>query len=240
MKSSVAPQLYGAGKYEQCSDALSSHLQALPLKLLELLAACAYSTGAYETAVAVAMKLEENSVTEAEGLYWDIRSAQNLASGALAYAGQLDSASPKLHVLLGDVYRQQGHFAEAEEEYRKTLGLEPRDTGALFGLCLALLTDLRTDQALQIAQTGLKQDPGDPELNALMGEILCAKHDFNEAEPYLRKGLNATPELVLHVHALFGKMYAGTNRIPQAIAELKLALQVTRMEHSITNWAAYT
>jgi predicted Zn-dependent protease len=57
-----------------------------------------------------------------------------------------------------------------------------------------------------------------------MGEILCARDDFSGAEPYLKKSLNTKPELVSHVHALLGKVYAHTNRTQQAIAELKLAL----------------
>ena len=44
------------------------------------------------------------------------------------------------------------------------------------------------------------------------------------AETYLKKSLDTKPELVSHVHALLGKVYAHTDRPQQAIAELKLAL----------------
>jgi predicted Zn-dependent protease len=57
-----------------------------------------------------------------------------------------------------------------------------------------------------------------------MGEILCARREFLQAEPYLKKSLTTKPEYVTHVHALLGKVYAQTNRTKQAIAELKLAL----------------
>ncbi len=57
-----------------------------------------------------------------------------------------------------------------------------------------------------------------------MGEILSVRHDLAAAEPYLKKGLKTKPELVPHVHALLGRVYAETNRTPQAIAELKLGL----------------
>jgi predicted Zn-dependent protease len=126
--------------------------------------------------------------------------------------------------LLGDIHRQKKSFPDAEREYRKALTLMPDDTGALFGLSLALLADGQTDEALRQAQAALEKSPNDPELNAVMGEILCARSDFVAAEGYLKKSLNTKPEYVPHVHTLLGKVYAQTKRPQQAIAELKLAL----------------
>src|SRR5204862_6441616 len=100
----------------------------------------------------------------------------------------------------------------------------PRNTGALFGLSLTLLGNNQLDEAFQVAQSALANDAEDPELNAVMGEILCARDDFSGAEKYLKKSLNTKPEYVPHVHALLGTVYAQTNRTQQAISELKLAL----------------
>ena len=134
------------------------------------------------------------------------------------------SQLPKLHVLLGDVYRQQKAFPDAELEYRKALALPPADTGAQFGLSLALLAEGQNDQALSLAQAALEKNPDDPELNAVMGEILCANNDFAARRPFLKKSLNTKPEFVARVHALLGNVYAKTNRTQEAIAELKLGL----------------
>jgi tetratricopeptide (TPR) repeat protein len=221
---SEAAKLRTRGRYGECSDLLASRLQLLQAKDLQLLASCAYLTGDFRNAYHAAAKLTVNTRTEAEGLYWETRSSQKLAAQALGRASQIDSTSPKLHVLLGDIYRKQEYFPDAEKEYRKALALQPADTGALFGLSLALLATSEIDDALQCAQAALKNNPDDPELNAAMGEILSARRDFSGAEPYLKKGLNAAPELVPHVHALLGKVYAETNRPQQAITELKLAL----------------
>lgn len=183
-----------------------------------------YASGNYRQAFAASTRLALINATEAEGLYWETKSAQKLATEALEHASETDSGSPKLHVLLGDLYRQRNFFPDAEQEYRKALALSPNDTGALFGLSLALLADNQLDQAFDVAQTALKSNPDDPELNAVMGEILCARGDFPGAEPYLKKSLNTKPEYVSHVHALLGSVYAKTNRTSEAIAELKLAL----------------
>lgn len=57
-----------------------------------------------------------------------------------------------------------------------------------------------------------------------MGEIVSVQHNFVEAEPYLKKGLNTKPELVPHVHALLGRVCAENNRTQEAIAEYKVGL----------------
>jgi tetratricopeptide (TPR) repeat protein len=221
---SDATGFYEAGKYTQCSAALEPTVETLPPKDLRLLATCAYLSGETRTAFEAARRLAASPATEAEGLYWETKSAEQLATEALARAGELDSSSPKLHVLLGDIHRQRRSFSDAEQEYHKALTLKPDDIGGLFGLSLALLGDGQTDEALRQAQAALEKSPDDPELNAVMGEILCARSDFAGAEGYLKKSLNTKQEYVPRVHALLGKVYARTNRIQQAIVELKLAL----------------
>jgi tetratricopeptide (TPR) repeat protein len=219
-----ASELYSSGKYRECTDLLASRLQFLQVKDLRFLTSCAYSTGDYRNAFDAAEKLTTNTSTEAVGLYWETKSAQKLASEALSRASELDSSSPKLHVLLGDLYRQRECLPDAEKEYRKALELKPEDIGALFGLSLTLLADQQTDEAFRLAQAALQNSVDDSELNSLMGEILCARHQYSEAEPYLKKGLNTKLDLAPHVHALLGKVYAETDRTQQAIAELKLGL----------------
>jgi tetratricopeptide (TPR) repeat protein len=217
-------RLYGSGRYGECSDVLASSARPLPVSKLRLLASCSFLTGKYARALDAAVKLALNPAAEAEGLYWETKSSQKLATQALARASAADPGSPKLHVLLGDIYRQQKAFPDAEQEYRKALALRQEDTGALFGLSLALLADGQNDEALSVAQAALENNPDDPELNAVMGEILCARDDFLGAEPYLKKSLNTKPEFVSRVHALLGNVYAKTNRTQEAIAELKLGL----------------
>jgi len=194
-------------------------------------AAGLYASGNYLQALAAAQQLALSAATDAEGLYWETKSAQKVATEALGRASEMDSGSPKLHVLLGDLYRQRQFFPDSEQEYRKALALAPDDTGALFGLSLALLADNQLDQAFDVAQAALKNNADDPELNAVMGEILCARDDYPGAEPFLKKSLNTKPEYVSHVHALLGSVYAKTNRTQEAIAELKLALEDDKDGH---------
>jgi tetratricopeptide (TPR) repeat protein len=219
-----AAELYARGRYGECTNLLASRLPLLPTRDLQRLAFCAYSSANFQPAAMAAQKLAVNATTEGEGLYWETRSVQKLATNALARASQLDSNSPKFHVLLGDVYRQRKYLPDAEQEYRKALALNAEDTGAQFGLSLTLLASSDLDEALRVTQAALTKNPDDPEFNAVMGEILSIQHDFAGAEPYLKKGLSTKPELVPHVHALLGRVYAETNRMQEAIAESKLGL----------------
>jgi tetratricopeptide (TPR) repeat protein len=213
----------------ECADLLASRLPQLQAKDLRQLTSCAYLSGKYQTAVGAAQKLALNPATEAEGLYWETRAEQKLAAEALAHASALDSNSPTLHVLLGDTYRQREYYPDAEQEYRKALAIQPDDTGALLGLSLALIANSHIGEALPLMEAALKKNPADPELNAVMGEILSRQYDFSAAEPYLKralleKALNPKPELAPHVHALLGRVYAETNRTQQAINELNMGL----------------
>jgi tetratricopeptide (TPR) repeat protein len=219
-----AATLYAAGNYGEYTAQLEPRLQQLSAADLQLLVSSAYSTAKYRIAFEAGQKLALNAATEAEGLYWETRSAQKLAIEALARASAIDSNSPTLHVLLGDVYRQRRYYPDAEQEYRKAMALQPEDTGAMLGLSLTLLADSENDEALRIARAAMKKNPEDPELNAVVGEILSAQHDFSAAEPYLRKALNTKSELIPHVHALLGRVYAETNRTQQAITELQMGL----------------
>lgn len=227
----TAAHLYSQGAYRRCADVLAPQMPTLSTTDLRLLALCASATGDFDLAFDAGGKLSNSASTAAEGLYWETKASEELASQALSRASRIDSASPQLHVLLGDVYRQQERFDNAEQEYHKALTLRPQDGGALFGLSLALLGDGKNDEALQVAQTALKSDPNDPEFNAVMGEVLCRRNDFTGAETYLKRSLNAKPEYIAHVHGLLGKVYANTNRTQEAIAELKLALPEDKDGH---------
>jgi tetratricopeptide (TPR) repeat protein len=214
---------------EGCTDLLAARLSELQAKGLRLLASCAYSGGKYQTVFEAAQKLALEPATEAEGLYWETRAGQKLAAEALAHASAMDPNSSTLHVLLGDVYRQREYYPDAEQEYRKALAIQPEDTGARLGLSLALLADSQPDEALHLTEAALKKNPDDPELSAVMGEILSRQDNFSAAETYLKKallekGLNTRPELAPHVHALLGRVYAETNRTQEAINELNMGL----------------
>src|SRR6202044_945668 len=104
------------------------------------------------------------------------------------------------------------------------LELSPNDPAALQGLGSAYLKDAKIDQAIEAAQKALQQSPSDPEGNLIMGEALVSQHKYPDAEPFLLKSLSAKPQMLPHVHALLGEVYAANGKTQEAIRELKLGL----------------
>lgn len=219
-----AVALVAAGKYTACVQALKPEMQSLHGAQLQLLASCSYYAGDLLTASKAAERLKATPATQVHGLYWETKTDEELAVTALSRAGEIDPNSPRMHVLIGDVFRQKRRWSEAEAEYRKALAIDPGSRGARLSLAIVLFTELKTDESIAIAKSLLAEAPDNPEANLLMGEILVQQNKFSDAEPYLSRCRKLDPDLVPHWHVLLGQVYAATNRIPEAISEYKLGL----------------
>ena len=219
-----AEMLYAMGRYAQCDDLLKPALGATASDHLQLVASCSFYAGDFRTTSAAALRLKSNPATRVRGLYWESKADQKLAIAALMRAGEIDADSPRMHVLVGDVFRQKRRWDDAEAEYRKAVALDPKSHSARLSLAIALFSELKNDEAFDIDRSLLVDDPGDAEANLLAGEINVQLNHFAEAEPYLSKCQNLQPEFVPHLHALLGQVYAETDRIPAAVTEYKQAL----------------
>jgi predicted Zn-dependent protease len=220
----TAEEYYAAGEFEHCAQRLDPALDAMRANKFRLLAACAYFAGDDERAVSAANALEALEPHSAEALYWSIQANQRLALKSLAHFQRLESDSAKSHVLLGDIYHQLERFDDAETEYKSALAIAPGDPAAQLGLASAYLSNNEMDKALEAAQAALRRAPDDPELNLIAADALVGENRFAEAEPLLMRSLNAKPQVLAHVHALLGKVYAETGRPQEAIGQLKMSV----------------
>ena len=180
---------------------------------MQLLAFCSFYEADFQTTSLAARRLRRNADTRAQGLYWESKADQKLAIAALARAGEIDANSPRMHALLGDVFREKRRWDEAEAEYRKAVALDPRSRSARLSLAITLFSELKTDEAFNLDESVLAENAADPEANLLAGEILVQRNQFPEAESFLLKCANLTPELVPRYHALLGRVYAETDRV---------------------------
>ena len=212
------------GEYGLCTKSLVAAKATLSRDKLSLLATCSFYTGDFQTTLAAAKKLRQTYHAEEPGLYWSIRAEQRLAILYLVYAGEVEPDSIRLHELLAESYRDRGKFGDAEAEYKVALGINPKEFAALIGAAANYLQEQRIDQAAEMIQRALAENPSDPEANYVMGEVLAAKHNYAEAEPYLKAGLTAKAELVPRIHALLGQVYAGEGDTARAIEEFKAGL----------------
>jgi tetratricopeptide (TPR) repeat protein len=218
----TAEDYYAAGQYQLCAQRLRhSPTEGHPDKL-QLLATCSFLTGDYERAAAAAAALTTLQPHSMPAHYWSVKSHERLAFAALDRFQELEPNSARSHILLGDIYRQRERYDDAVKEYKRALDIAPDDPAAMLGLAAAYLSNNDTGSAIETARPVLARIPNDPELNLLMAEALIAKHDFAEAKPYLDKSLHAKPQMLPHVHALLGQVYAETGKTQEAISELKL------------------
>jgi tetratricopeptide (TPR) repeat protein len=212
----------------ECAAMLKNNLPGRSDSELLHLSACAYDSGDYALASSAGETLAARPSHAVGGLYWSIKANQALALQALAHFEQLAPNSAPSHVLLGDMYRQRQRYDDAQTQYKMALEISPADHAALLGLAYAYFGDANLDATIATANSALTTNPGDPELNLLMGEALIARHDFTGAEPFLQKGLAAKPQMLPHVHALLGTVYAETGRTQDAIAQLEMGLAADR------------
>lgn len=219
-----AAQFYSQGRYTACRESLNPFLSKLVLQDLLLLAQCAYDSGDFRTSFLASQQAIDIDAQSPAARYWRIKASQILAVNALVQAGLADPNSPKVHVLLGDVYRDRQNFKEAEAEYRKAIELKPRDAAAHMGLAATFHRAFLLDEALPEVKTVLELAPHDPEANYLMADILVYRREFAQAEPYARAALRGDPPRLPRVHALLGKIYASQGRTAEAIAELQQAI----------------
>ncbi|MFZ0302644.1 MAG: tetratricopeptide repeat protein [Terracidiphilus sp.] len=218
-----AEKTYLSGHFGKCSESLRPRLSVLPEKSLLLLTQCAFYAGDYRTASMAARRLASNATTRLVGLYWESRADQKLAIAALTRAGDLDANSPRMHVLLGDLYRQKRRWGVSESEYRKAIVLEPKNRVARIGLAISLFEDGKSDEAFVDDKDLLQENPEDPEANLLAAEILVQRHQYADAETYLIKCRSNIPaEYMPRIHALLGEVYSNTDRVQQALSEFKL------------------
>jgi tetratricopeptide (TPR) repeat protein len=215
---------YAAGRYGLCADQTKNSLKTKNQSNLCLLAACAFLTGDYALSSDASAVWTAMAPQSTEAFYWSIKADEKLAFQALERYEQLEPHSERSHLLLGDIYIQRERYDDAQAEYQKALELSPNDPAALLGSASAYFRNGNISKTIETARLALNQLPEDPEINLLMGEALVSRHDFLNTEPFLEKGLNAKQQMLPHVHALLGRVYAETGKSQQAINELKLGL----------------
>ena len=223
--SRTAQEDYSSGRYSQCVARSKNSLRTKNVVGLQLLATCAYFTGDYKLASNASEALAAVAPHSLAAVYWSIKANEHLAFIALDKFQQLEPDSSRTHLLLGDIYRQRMRFEDAEAEYQRALAISPGDPAALIGLASAYLGDGNIGKARETAQVALDLTPDDPELNLLMAEALIANQELAPAERYLQKALNAKPQMLSHVHALLGEVYADAGETQQAIDQLVLGIK---------------
>ncbi len=186
--------------------------------------AAAFRAGQYLEAADAGDSLLAAGKFEPSALYWTVKADTKVALQAFERATSINPASPRIHLLLGDLYRRRGDFSGAQSEFQKALAAKPEDAAALLGLATTYYLNRQFDEATKTTRQILDQSPDEPQAQVLMAQILVEQNNFAAALPFLSGVVNENTELAGRVHALRGKILAASGKTAAAISEYKLAV----------------
>jgi tetratricopeptide (TPR) repeat protein len=112
--------------------------------------------------------------------------------------------------MLGAVFERQKKFDQAEEQFQKVLGGNPRNPSVLnyYGYMLAD-RGIRLDEATDMIKRALAEDPGNTAYEDSLGWAYFKQNKLPEAEEWLRKAAakeSHDPTILSHLGDLYSKM----------------------------------
>ncbi len=133
--------------------------------------------------------------------------------------------------MLGAIFERQKKFAQAEEQFRKALDVDPNDAPVLnyYGYMLAD-RGVRVSEATSLIERAVKQDPGNGAYLDSLGWAYFKQNKLAEAEEYLRKAIDREgndPTILGHLGAVYlrlGQNQQAADTLERALAEWQKAL----------------
>jgi len=144
---------------------------------------------------------------------------------------------PESHLDLGSVYAQRGDAAQAEQEYRTALRLDPGFVPAYANFSGLYRSLGREDQVAAILEQGLRQVPDNPTLLHLSGLQRVRIGDSAAALDLLRRAAEAAPDNPRFAYVYAVALHSAGQPAP-AIAVLERALQRSPYSADLLSGAA--
>lgn len=155
------------------------------------------------------------------------KEAEEAAHAAEVLPGQARD-NEMVWFLLGAIYERQKFFDRAEEQFKKVLAVNPKNTPVLnyYGYMLGDL-GIRLDEAEALVQRALKEEPFNGAYLDSLGWIYFKEGKFAASETTLRKAVEReSRDATIHSH--LGDLYAKTGRSDLAAAEWEKSLNEWR------------
>ncbi len=147
----------------------------------------------------------------------------------LEAARNLDAENAEVHLNLGQAYlKMGGSTAQAVKEIEEALRYKKDDPGVYAILAYAYSVAGETDQAVQAARLGIKQDPRTPlaaELHRNIAGIYFQKERYSEALEELNQALSIKWKDA-ESHYLMGLLQLRTGKQELGIRSLKTAVEI--------------
>jgi serine/threonine protein kinase/Flp pilus assembly protein TadD len=151
------------------------------------------------------------------------------ADASAQQALQLNSQLALSHAAVGQILVFKAEYDKALNKFEEGLKLEPTNFFALRGKVHALRLAQRYDEAIQLAQQGLKQFPQERLFADALGNIYVEQNNFTKAEEALRLSIKLQPDAVNAYAGLYVALER-QNRSDEAMQILQQGLQIRSSE----------
>jgi tetratricopeptide (TPR) repeat protein len=136
-----------------------------------------------------------------------------------------DDEKENVHFLRGAMYERQKKYDQAEEEFRKSLKVNPESAAALNYLGYMLADrNVRLPEALELIQKAVNLEPNNGAYMDSLGWVYFRMNRLDDAVAQLRGALErGSRDPTVHDH--LGDVYSGLNKWKDALAQWELALR---------------
>jgi len=139
------------------------------------------------------------------------------AIAAYHQAELLEPADVESHLSAGPLLEKQNRFADAEQEYKQVLGLDPKSSDALTGLANIYMRGRRFPEAEDVLHKLLALHPDDAPAHMQLGRILAAAGKNADAMAEMQAGLKLAPGDA-GLEKDLADLYASAGKLEQAQA----------------------
>ena len=147
------------------------------------------------------------------------------AKSLFEQAIKVDEQHSPLRLALGQLCQRLGYNLDSKSHFVRAIRLEPGLIEAYRGLALLLLDMGSLQEALRVADRGLKQEQQQPGLLDVRGRVLLQLHRFDEAEESFRRAVDADPNFHFAWNNL-GTLQMQRSDFARAIESFQRALSI--------------
>jgi len=146
------------------------------------------------------------------------------ASAAVDRALQIDDSLAEAHTSLAEIYQRQWRWAEAEQEFRRAISLNPNYPTAHAWFTMYFRIKRRFDDALRESKRAQELDP----LSPIGGgaSIYLLKNDINSAIEQNKRHIAFDPNFA-QGHRWLGLAYIKQRRYEEALTELQQGVKLS-------------
>lgn len=148
-----------------------------------------------------------------------------LAEVAVRKALELDEGLAEAHLALANIKLNAWDWATAEQEYKRTIELNPNLAEAYRWYSVYLSVLGRHDEAIARNARARELDPLSLAVNVDAAFALLMARRYDQAVESLKKTLELDPKLAL-AHIYLGYTYSGMGKYSEAIAEFEEAIKL--------------